>query len=55
MITKWRIIFSDQSGEGCLETDDFEEYKTIINNLNSDPLVEDIFVDYFDPECGWIC
>lgn len=53
MITKYRIHFIDNYGQGTIECDTFEKYHDTLKNLMDDPQVEDFWCEWFDEEEGW--
>lgn len=49
----YKIHFSDNYGQCTITCDTVEEYNETMKNLQSDPLCDDIWVEYFDPVEGW--
>lgn len=52
-MTRYRIHFTDNYGQGTIEQDTLEEFNEALKNLNADPTIEDIWTETYDEEEGW--
>ena len=50
---QFKIHFTDEIGSGTIICNSCEQYSEAMSNLKSNPLVDDIWSEFWDEEEGW--
>ena len=50
---QFKIHFTDEIGTGTIICNSCEQYSEAMSNLKSNPLVDDIWSEFWDEEEGW--
>lgn len=49
----YKIHFTDNYGPSTLGCETTEQFREALQNINDDPMCEDIWCEYYDQEEGW--
>lgn len=52
-MARYKIHFTDNYGGATITCDTDEEFNEALANIKADPMCEDIWTEYYDPEEGW--
>lgn len=53
MTALYKVHFTDNYGSGTVECDTYEEFREALENINNNPMCEDIWTETYNEEEGW--